>query len=166
VRKQVLAGIDVVNDGEMSKPSYATYIKDRLHGFAGASHPIPYQDLNDFPELAKKVFGDPGRSRRKTPACNGPISVRDPNAAKIDVENLKAAVAKLNVEEAFISAASPGVVALFFHNVTIRARKHTCSPLLMRCAKNMNRWQPQASSYKSTAQTWRWAGISSTQTLA
>jgi 5-methyltetrahydropteroyltriglutamate--homocysteine methyltransferase len=116
VRKQVLAGIDVVNDGEMSKPSYATYIKDRLNGFKGASHPIPYKDLNDFPELAKKVFGDPGRSRRKTPACNGPISVRDRNAAKIDAENLKAALAKVKAEEAFISAASPGVVALFFPN--------------------------------------------------
>ena len=123
VRKQVVAGIDVVNDGEMSKPSYATYIKDRLNGFGGASNPIPYQDLNDFPELAKKVFGDPGRSRRKTPACNGPISVRDPNAAKIDAGNLKAALAEVKAEEAFISAASPGVVALFFPNCYYPSRE-------------------------------------------
>ena len=59
--------MDVVSDGELSKPSYATYVKDRLTGFGGASHPLTYQDLADFPELARRVFGDPGRSRRKTP---------------------------------------------------------------------------------------------------
>src|SRR6185503_15587102 len=63
VRKQTDAGIDVVDDGEMSKPSYATYVKDRLHGFGGASHPLQYGDLVEFPEMARRVFGDPGRSR-------------------------------------------------------------------------------------------------------
>ena len=61
VRKQVDAGIDVVNDGEVSKPSYATYVKDRLTGFGGTSQPLQYRDLVDFPEMAKRVFGDPGR---------------------------------------------------------------------------------------------------------
>jgi 5-methyltetrahydropteroyltriglutamate--homocysteine methyltransferase len=70
VRKQVDAGIDLVNDGEMSKPSYATYVKDRLAGFGGTGNTFVYQDLAQFPNLAKRVFGDPGRSRRKTPACN------------------------------------------------------------------------------------------------
>src|SRR5881296_4542326 len=88
VRKQVEAGVAIVNDGEMSKPSYATYVKDRLAGFGGTSQPLQYRDLVDFPELAKRVFGDPGRSRRRTPACNGPISVRDPRAAATDAENL------------------------------------------------------------------------------
>ena len=74
VRKQVDAGIAVVNDGEVSKPSYATYVKDRLTGFGGTSQALQYQDLVDFPEMAKRVFGDPGRSRRKTPACTGPIT--------------------------------------------------------------------------------------------
>src|SRR5215471_9513096 len=69
VDRQAAAGLDVVNDGEMSKPSYATYVKDRLNGFGGASHPLAYQDLTEFPELAKRVFGDPGRARRRTPAC-------------------------------------------------------------------------------------------------
>src|SRR5215471_13840199 len=115
VAKQVEAGIDVVNDGEMSKPSYATYIKDRLDGFGGESHPLVYQDLVDFPEFARRVFGDPGRSRRKTPGCNGPIKVRHPAAAEADVDNLKAAVSGAN-REAFLSAASPGVISLFFHN--------------------------------------------------
>src|SRR6202043_1463530 len=75
-----------------------------------------YQDLVDFPNLAKRVFGDPGRSRRKTPACNAPIRVRDESAAKVDVENLKTALAAANVTRAFLSAASPGVVSLFFRN--------------------------------------------------
>src|SRR6185437_5539145 len=116
VRQQRDARIDIVNDGEMSKPSYATYIKDRLNGFGGESHPLTYQDLVEFPDLARRVFGDPGRSRRKTPGCNGPISVRDPGAAVTDAANLKAALAGVKSEEGFLSAASPGLISLFFHN--------------------------------------------------
>jgi 5-methyltetrahydropteroyltriglutamate--homocysteine methyltransferase len=121
VRKQTDVGIDIVNDGEMSKPSYATYIKDRLDGFGGSGNTFVYQDLAQFPNLAARVFGDPGRSRRKTPACNAPINVRDVNAAATDVENLKAALAAANANQAFtsrafMSAASPGLVSLFFRN--------------------------------------------------
>jgi 5-methyltetrahydropteroyltriglutamate--homocysteine methyltransferase len=116
VRRQAQAGVDVVNDGEMSKPSYATYVKDRLSGFGGTGNTFVYQDLVDFPNLAKRVFGDPGRSRRKTPGCNAPIAVRDAGAAAQDVDNLKAAAAKVKSEETFMSAASPGVIGLFFRN--------------------------------------------------
>jgi 5-methyltetrahydropteroyltriglutamate--homocysteine methyltransferase len=116
VQKQVAAGIDLVNDGEMSKPSYATYVKDRLEGFGGTGNTFVYQDLADFPKLAQRVFGDPGRSRRKTPACNAPIKVRDAAAAQTDVDNLKAALKETPAAEAFMSAASPGVVSLFFRN--------------------------------------------------
>ncbi len=116
VRQQAEAGIDVVSDGELSKPSYATYIKDRLAGFGGTSQPLQYQDLAAFPELAKRVFGDPGRSRRKTPGCNGPISLRAPEAVASDIENLEAATRFVGASEAFLSAASPGVIALFFRN--------------------------------------------------
>jgi 5-methyltetrahydropteroyltriglutamate--homocysteine methyltransferase len=116
VRRQAAAGIDIVNDGEMSKPSYATYIKDRLDGFGGESHPLQYQDLVDFPALAQRVFGDPGRARRKTPGCNGPVAPRDREAAAIDADNLKAALASSKAEEAFLTAASPGLISLFFHN--------------------------------------------------
>ena len=116
VGKQVAAGIDIVNDGEMSKPSYATYIKDRLSGFGGAGNTFVYQDLSDFPSLAKRVFGDPGRSRRKTPACNAQIGVRDAAAPQVDVDHLEAALARVRFEEAFLSAASPGVISLFFRN--------------------------------------------------
>jgi 5-methyltetrahydropteroyltriglutamate--homocysteine methyltransferase len=116
VKKQTTAGIDIVNDGEMSKPSYATYVKDRLAGFGGAGNTFVYQDLADYPNLAKRVFGDPGRSRRKTPACNAAIGVREAHAAKTDVDNLKAALKAVGHSEAFMSAASPGVIALFFRN--------------------------------------------------
>jgi 5-methyltetrahydropteroyltriglutamate--homocysteine methyltransferase len=116
VGKQAEAGVDIVNDGELSKPSYATYIKDRLAGFGGESHPLTYQDLVDFPDLARRVFGDPGRSRRKTPGCNGPIAVRDAAAAETDAANLAAALNSTPSEEAFMSAASPGLISLFFHN--------------------------------------------------
>ena len=91
-QKQADAGVDLINDGEMSKPSYATYIKDRLDGFGGTGNTFVYQDLSDFPRLEKRVFGDPGRSRRKTPACNAPISVRDKQAPQTDADNLKAAL--------------------------------------------------------------------------
>jgi len=116
VRKQADAGIDVINDGEMSKPSYATYIKDRLCGFGGTGNTFVYQDLAEFPRLAKRVFGDPGRSRRKTPACNAAIGVRDPQAARTDVAHLRAALSGVAAQEAFLTAASPGVVSLFFRN--------------------------------------------------
>ena len=115
VGRQTAAGVDIVNDGEMSKPSYATYVKDRLHGFGGASHPLEYRDLVDFPGMARRVFGDPGRARRKTPACNGPISVRDPDAVQADTDNLRTALASSGAQ-GFMSAASPGVVSLFFRN--------------------------------------------------
>jgi 5-methyltetrahydropteroyltriglutamate--homocysteine methyltransferase len=115
VGRQVTAGLDVINDGEFSKPSYATYVKDRLSGFAGESHPLQYRDLVDFPGMARRVFGDPGRARRKTPACTAPISLRDPAAATTDVANLQAADAA-GPRERFLTAASPGVISLFFRN--------------------------------------------------
>jgi 5-methyltetrahydropteroyltriglutamate--homocysteine methyltransferase len=116
VQKQAEAGIDVINDGELSKPSYATYIKDRLAGFGGTGNTFVYKDLADFPKLQQRVFGDPGRSRRKTPACNAPIGVRDPQAAVADVDNLKSALGAVKAAGGFMSAASPGVVAVFFRN--------------------------------------------------
>jgi 5-methyltetrahydropteroyltriglutamate--homocysteine methyltransferase len=116
VKKQADSGIDLINDGEMSKPSYATYIKDRLDGFGGTGNTFIYQDVHEFPMLEKRVFGDPGRSRRKTPACNAPISVRDRDAAIVDADNLKTALASVKSTGGFMSAASPGVVSLFFRN--------------------------------------------------
>jgi 5-methyltetrahydropteroyltriglutamate--homocysteine methyltransferase len=106
----------VVDDGEMSKPSYATYVKDRLAGFGGEGNTFVYQDLVGFPKLARRVFGDPGRSRRKTPACNGPIGVRDPQAVTNDIAHLRAALGHVQAQDSFLTAASPGVIGLFFRN--------------------------------------------------
>ena len=164
VRKQADAGIDLVNDGEMSKPSYATYVKDRLAGFGGTGNTFVYQDLAEFPNLAKRVFGDPGHSRRKTLACNAPISVRDADAAKADVDNLQAALAAVSRTDAFMSAASPGVVSLFFRNDHYRARRPICSPSRRRCGTNTKPSPRPASCCRSTAPISPWAGTSSMRT--
>jgi 5-methyltetrahydropteroyltriglutamate--homocysteine methyltransferase len=125
VGKQAEAGIDIIDDGEMSKPSYATYIKDRLAGFGGEGNTFVYQDLAAFPKLEKRVFGDPGRSRRKTPACNAPISVKDPQAVRDDVAHLLAALSAQGrtAADGFLTAASPGVVSLFFRNQYYRTEE-------------------------------------------
>lgn len=116
VRRQAEAGVDIINDGEMSKPSYATYVKDRLEGFGGTGNSFVFQDLVSFPKTAERVFANPGRKVRKTPACNGPISVRDRVSPKLDVDNLNAAAKTVKAEGLFSSAASPGVISLFFRN--------------------------------------------------
>ena len=113
VDRQAAAGIGIVNDGEMSKPSYATYIKDRLDGFGGESGSYTFQDLDEFPGTKAKVFADAGRSRRRAPACTAPITVRDMEAPRRDAERLIEAAAG---RPTFMSAASPGVTALFFRN--------------------------------------------------
>ena len=82
VARQIKAGIDIVNDGEMPKPSYATYVKDRLNGFGGTGNTFVFQDIEAFPQTKARVFADPGRKHRKTPACNGPISVKDVDAPR------------------------------------------------------------------------------------
>ena len=98
-----------------SKPSYATYVKDRLAGFGGTGNTFVYQDLADFRNCSS-AYSATRRSRRKTPACNAPISVRDGAAAIDDVDNLKAALGGVKAAGTFMSAASPGVVAVFFRN--------------------------------------------------
>jgi 5-methyltetrahydropteroyltriglutamate--homocysteine methyltransferase len=117
VRKQLAVGLNVINDGEMSKPSYATYVKDRLYGFGGSSvESYFFQDLADYPKSAELVAQNPGRRKRHAPACNGPISVRDAEAAVRDMTTLKQAAAEMKATDLFSSAASPGVVTVFFAN--------------------------------------------------
>ena len=116
VARQVAAGVDVVNDGEWPKPSYATYIKDRLDGFGGSGTSYVFQDLEDFPRSKARMAGDPGRKHRKTPACTAPICVRDMEAPKADAARLQAAALRHGAVGTFMSAASPGVVGLFFRN--------------------------------------------------
>mgnify|MGYP003700595599 CR=1 FL=1 len=117
VDRQVAAGVAVVNDGEMSKPSYATYVKDRLNGFGGESvQNYFFADLVDYPRSAELVAANPGRRKRSAPACNGPISVRDEAAATKDMAHLVASAERAGAARTFSSAASPGVVTIFFGN--------------------------------------------------
>lgn len=113
VDRQIEAGIDTIGDGEMSKPSYATYIKDRLDGFGGEAGSYSFRDLDEFPGAKAKVFGDAGRARRKAPACTGPITVKDMEAPRRDAARL---VALAQGRPAFMSAVSPGTASLFFPN--------------------------------------------------
>jgi 5-methyltetrahydropteroyltriglutamate--homocysteine methyltransferase len=114
--RQIQAGVDIVNDGEMSKPSYATYIKDRLNGFGGTGNSFMFQDIEAYPNTKARVFADPGRKHRKTPACNGPVSMRDVDAPRRDAQRLKDAVKDNAPTGMFLSSASPGVTAFFFRN--------------------------------------------------
>ena len=117
VAKQTKAGIDIVNDGEWGKPSYATYIKDRLNGFGGhATTTYVFQDIEALPQTKARVAADPGRKHRKAPACNAPISVRDMEAPRTDADRLKKALKTHGAAGGFLTAASPGVTAFFFHN--------------------------------------------------
>jgi 5-methyltetrahydropteroyltriglutamate--homocysteine methyltransferase len=115
VQKQVRSGIDVVNDGEVSKVSYSTYVADRLSGFDGASRPLrPRVEMSMFPEFYRD---QPSAVRSlKTPVCTGPITWQGTEQVQRDIANLKAALHGVKVEDTFMSAASPGVVWYFLQN--------------------------------------------------
>ena len=116
VRRQVEAGVDVVSDGEMSKITYATYIKDRLTGFAGDTPREPGQDLVEFPRILKRLAESGATAKYQRPRCVGEIRVRSLEPAQTDVQNMKAATAASTPTDAFLNAASPGVIALFQPN--------------------------------------------------
>jgi 5-methyltetrahydropteroyltriglutamate--homocysteine methyltransferase len=114
--RQIEAGVDIINDGEMSKPSYATYVKDRLNGFGGTGNSFAFADVEAYPNTKSRVFADPGRKHRKTPACNGPVSMRDVDAPKRDAQRLKESLKGRKPTGMFLSSASPGVTTFFFRN--------------------------------------------------
>jgi 5-methyltetrahydropteroyltriglutamate--homocysteine methyltransferase len=118
VGKQAEVGVDVLNDGEVSKIGYSTYVKDRLTGFEGESVAPSPTDLVDFPTFQERMFRELGRGFEyvRTPACTGPITLRDREQVRTDIENLRVATEGVRAEEVFMTAASPGVVALFFPN--------------------------------------------------
>ncbi len=120
IAKQVAAGIDVINDGEMSKPGYSTYIKDRLSGFGGENTPLGGStrlgDLQDFPDYAARMFAERPIAAIKMPACNGEVAYRNTHDLELDLQNLKAATDGVKAEEVFMSSASPGVVSLFLQD--------------------------------------------------
>jgi 5-methyltetrahydropteroyltriglutamate--homocysteine methyltransferase len=116
VRKQIEVGVDIVNDGEMGKPSYATYVKDRLSGFDGEAAPFTIADFADYPEYGERFMSQGAMQKLARPACTGPVKCNDTSAVQTDIANLKAAVTQNDVPEAFMSAASPGVISIFLAN--------------------------------------------------
>ncbi len=120
VRKQADHGVDVLNDGEMGKPLYSTYVKDRLTGFGGKGEMIGMRDLVDYPEYAQKMYrelgADPDAMATSMPACIGEVRVKDHERVQADIDNLRAATEGVKAEDVFMSAASPGVIALFLRN--------------------------------------------------
>jgi 5-methyltetrahydropteroyltriglutamate--homocysteine methyltransferase len=116
VTKQAECGIDVVSDGETSKISYATYIRHRLTGFEGdSSRPTP-QDLDDFPAFRDRLVKEGHSATYKRPVCKGPITVKDMAPLTKDIARMKQALSKTKVTEGFMTAVSPGTIAVFQPN--------------------------------------------------
>ena len=118
VKHQTAVGIDVISDGEMSKIGFANYVKDRLTGFEGQSNPFVAQDVLDHPDLRVRMFrrNEGSESRYFTPACTGPITLRDKDAVHHDIAHLKAALQENEPAEVFMPAASPGTIAQVMQN--------------------------------------------------
>jgi len=125
VTHQAAVGVDVVSDGEMSKLSYATYVTERLSGFGGQSTGPKLSDILEHPKVASYYFNDPGVQllNRNRPACNGPIVRTDSKDAATDIDNFRSALAGVKVEDAFMTAASPGVVSMFLGNTHYRTEE-------------------------------------------
>lgn len=111
VNRQVRLGISVVDDGEMSKYSYSTYARDRMTGLTGSDQPLALSELAEFPVFARRITLD-----IKTPACVGPVIYKGEADVETDIANLKAALAEVTVEEAFMNASSPGIMAHYMPN--------------------------------------------------
>ena len=116
VARQREWGLDIVNDGEMGKTGYATYIQQRLAGFSGESASIRFDDLTNFPEYRRQQAKAAGTRRLNRPCCTGAVTVRDRAPLERDIANLKAAAADAGASEVFMNAASPGVIAVFQDN--------------------------------------------------
>ena len=116
VRRQVEAGVDIVSDGETSKISYATYVKDRYTGFSGDSPRNAPGDLKLFPGFLKRLADDGGTPQYARPMCTGPVTSKGQDELNKDIANLKSAMAKHGAKRGFMNAASPGVISLFLQN--------------------------------------------------
>ncbi len=116
VRKQVEAGVGIVSDGETSKISYATYVKDRYTGFDGDSPRNAPADLKMFPGFLQRLADDGGTPQYARPMCVGEVRSKGQGELQKDIDNLKAAMAEHAVERGFMNAASPGVISLFLQN--------------------------------------------------
>ena len=122
VRRQKAAGIDIVSDGETSKISYATYVKDRYTGFSGDSPRNAPADLKLFPTFLDRMAKQGGTPTYSRPMCTGPVASRGQDELVKDIANLKSAMAAHGVTRGFMNAASPGVISLFLQNAHYASR--------------------------------------------
>ncbi len=116
VALQASLGIDVVSDGETSKIGYATYIKDRNTGFGGDFTPRPHRDLADHPDYREILAKTRGPQLFRRTCCVGEIAPKNDGSLQKDIANLQSALSGAPVTEAFMNAASPGVVSAFQPN--------------------------------------------------
>ena len=116
VRRQVEAGIDIVSDGETSKISYATYVKDRYSGFAGDSQRRAPADLKLYPSFLERLAKSGGTPTYARPMCVGEVRPTGQHELEKDISNLRAAMAAHGADRGFMNAASPGVISLFLQN--------------------------------------------------
>lgn len=123
VAKQAKAGIDIVSDGETSKISYATYVKDRYTGFSGDSERNAPTDLKMFPGFLKRLADDGGTPQYARPMCTGEVKSKGQGELQKDINNLKASMAKHGISRGFMNAASPGVISLFLQNDFYKTRE-------------------------------------------
>ena len=123
VRRQVEAGIDIVSDGETSKISYATYVKDRYTGFSGDSERNAPRDLTLFPRYLERIAREGGTPQFSRPQCTGPVASKGEADLMSDIANLKSAMEARGAERGFMNAASPGVIAQFLPNAYYPSRE-------------------------------------------
>ena len=116
VRRQVEAGVDIVSDGETSKISYATYVKDRYTGFSGDSPRNAPADLKQFPSFLERLANSGGTPQYSRPMCTGEVTSKGHGELQADIDNLKAGMAAHGATRGFMNAASPGVISLFLQN--------------------------------------------------
>ena len=116
VRKQVEAGVGIVSDGETSKISYATYVKDRYEGFSGDSPRNAPADLKLFPSFLERLANEGGTPQYARPMCTSPVKSKGQSELEKDIANLKSAMKGHGAERGFMNAASPGVISLFLQN--------------------------------------------------
>ena len=116
VKRQLQVGIDVVSDGEMSKISYATYVKDRIKGFSGESERRAPADLDAFPAYKTKIANSGGTPTYTRPCCTSELEIQDTQSLKNDIKNFSDSLTSNNHSKAFMNAASPGVINVFMPN--------------------------------------------------
>ena len=129
VKRQVEAGVDIVSDGETSKISYATYVKDRYTGFSGDSERNAPADLKLFPGFLKRLANEGGTPQYARPMCTGEVVSKGQGELEKDISNLKAAMAEHGAEGGFMNAASPGVISLFLQNSYYKTREQYLAAL-------------------------------------